>query len=144
MKIVVDTNIVFSALLNANSEIHEILLAPFGVFDFFSPELMMGELEKYSAKLSHLSKLSSSQMHEAKSRLFQCVTLISEDVISEISWQRSFDLTKDVDEKDTPFIALAIELGCPLWTGDKKLIEGVKLRGFDSVISTRDVMRLRM
>jgi predicted nucleic acid-binding protein len=140
VKVVVDTNIVFSALLNANSEIHEVLLNPTSLFEFYSPELMLEELEKYSSKLISLSKLSNSQMKEAKSRLLRCVTLISEEVISENSWLRAYELTKDVDENDTPFLALSIELNCPLWTGDKKLIEGVKLKGFDSVMNTRDIL----
>jgi predicted nucleic acid-binding protein len=66
--------------------------------------------------------------------------LISEDVISENSWIGAYELTKDVDENDTPFLALSIELNCPLWTGDKKLIEGVKVKGFDSVMNTRDIL----
>jgi len=35
-------------------------------------------------------------------------------------------LTKNVDEFDTPFVALSLELASPLWTGDKKLIKGLK------------------
>lgn len=37
----------------------------------------------------------------------------------------------DVDAKDTPFAALAIELDAPLWTGDKKLVLGLRKKGFD-------------
>jgi predicted nucleic acid-binding protein len=35
-----------------------------------------------------------------------------------------------IDVKDTPFVALAIELKLPIWTGDKKLKEGLKELGF--------------
>jgi predicted nucleic acid-binding protein len=102
VKIVVDTNIVFSARLNADTEIHEILLGPTDTFEFFSPELMMEELEKYTPKLVQLSKLSNEQIREAKSRLLHCVTLVSEETVSENSWRQAYNLTKDVDEDDTP------------------------------------------
>lgn len=46
----------------------------------------------------------------------------------------TYDLCKDVDIKDTPFVALAIELGPSLWTGDKKLKEGLKQKGFDNFL----------
>jgi predicted nucleic acid-binding protein len=45
--------------------------------------------------------------------------------------EKAYDLCKDVDIKDTPFIALSIELKRPLWTGDKKLKEGLRSKGFD-------------
>jgi len=40
-------------------------------------------------------------------------------------------LYKDVDEKDTPFVALSLELGFELWTRDQELIIGLKAKGFD-------------
>ena len=34
------------------------------------------------------------------------------------------------DIKDTPFVALSIDLAIPFWTGDKKLKDGLKQKGF--------------
>lgn len=36
-----------------------------------------------------------------------------------------------VDTKDTPFVALTIDLKIPLWTGDKKLKDSLKSKGFN-------------
>jgi predicted nucleic acid-binding protein len=36
-----------------------------------------------------------------------------------------------VDPKDTPFVALTIELDGRLWTGDKALVRGLRAQGFD-------------
>jgi len=123
VKIVVDTNIVFSALLNGDSSIHDILFNSHGVFNFYSPELLISELEKYSDKLIILSKLSPAEISEAKFRLFTTIHVVSEELIPEINWHEAYLLSKDVDEDDTPFIALAMQLNCPLWTGDKKTCE---------------------
>ena len=36
-----------------------------------------------------------------------------------------------VDEKDVPFVALTIQLGCELWTYDEPIREGLKQKGFN-------------
>jgi len=51
--------------------------------------------------------------------------------MSPASIQTAFELCHDVDEKDTPFVALAIELDAVLWSGDKELREGLIKKGFD-------------
>ncbi len=114
MRIVVDTNIVFSALLNANTILGEILLTLQDKFDFFAPELLRQELERYREKLGKASKLTDKQLNEASIRLLDRLTLVSEDLISELSWSKAHLLTKDVDEDDTPFVALSIELNAKL------------------------------
>lgn len=85
MRIVVDTNIVFSALLNANTTMGEILLTLQDKFDFFAPELLRQELERYREKLGKASKLTDKQLNEASIRLLDRLTLVSEDLISELS-----------------------------------------------------------
>ena len=136
MRIVVDTNIVFSALLNANTTMGEILLTLQDKFDFFAPELLRQELERYREKLGKASKLSDQQLNEASVRLLDRLTLVSEDLIGELSWMQAHQLTKDVDENDTPFIALSIELNARLWTGDKKLTAGILGKGSQIIITT--------
>lgn len=135
MRIVVDTNIVFSALLNANTILGEILLTLQDKFDFFAPELLRQELERYREKLGKASKLTDKQLNEASIRLLDRLTLVSEDLISELSWSKAHLLTKDVDEDDTPFVALSIELNAKLWTGDKKLTAGILGKGAEIVIT---------
>lgn len=44
----------------------------------------------------------------------------------------AFDLCKNVDPKDSPFLALSLHYNCPLWTGDKKLISGLQEIGFNN------------
>jgi len=35
----------------------------------------------------------------------------------------AYELAKEFDEKDTPFIALALKLNIPIWTRDKDMIK---------------------
>lgn len=68
---------------------------------------------------------------------------ISEDLINQNSWTKAVELTHDVDEDDTPFVALTIELNAVLWTGDKKLLNGLTNKGFKSIVSTQQLFSLR-
>ena len=45
---------------------------------------------------------------------------------------KAFDLCKDIDEKDIPFVAVTIELDGLFWTGDKELRNGLESKGFTS------------
>ena len=46
-------------------------------------------------------------------------------------WIQARRLCSDVDEKDTPFIALTIHLNARLWTEDAELKRGLRAKGFD-------------
>ena len=139
MKLVIDTNIVFSTLLNPHSAIGEILMNIQDEFAFFAPELLKDELKKYAPKITAYSKLDSKTLTEIKELILSAIICISEESISEQSWIEAFALTKDIDEDDTPFIALAIELKAKLWTGDKTLSNGLSKKGSSLTISTTEL-----
>jgi predicted nucleic acid-binding protein len=143
VNIIVDTNIVFSAILNANGKIGGLLLNSPKSFSFYSPEFMIEEVNRYSDKLLKASKLKKSELLESKFRIFSSIEFISEEVISNNTWIKAFLLTKDIDEDDTPFVALTLEIDGILWTGDKKLISGLKLKDFKTVCSTDELFNLR-
>ncbi|MBI5195533.1 MAG: hypothetical protein HZA10_04330 [Nitrospirae bacterium] len=48
-----------------------------------------------------------------------------------------------MDEKDTPFIALSIFLDAYFLTGDKKLFDGLKNKGFEKVMSVKKLEKLQ-
>ena len=56
MKIVVDTNIVFSAILNSNGKIGDLLLNSGKYIDFYSSEYLRYEIENHDEKLSKISR----------------------------------------------------------------------------------------
>jgi predicted nucleic acid-binding protein len=59
------------------------------------------------------------------------IDFVSIDHISSESRQKAYELCFDVDLKDTPCIALSIDLKPPLWTGDNKLKKGLSRNGFE-------------
>ena len=44
---------------------------------------------------------------------------------------KAFRFCKDVDENDTAFVALTLELNALLWTKDDELKSGLRRKGFD-------------
>ena len=86
MNVVVDTNIVFSTLLNPHSAVGEILMNIQDQFTFFAPTLLKEELKRYAPKISAYSKLSQFDLDEVESLPFSTITFVSEDLISEPSW----------------------------------------------------------
>lgn len=143
MNLVVDTNIVFSTLLNPHSAIEEILMNIQDDFTFFAPELLKEELRRYAPKIVTYSKLDQKSLSDLKELVLSTITFVSEELISEQSWIEAFALAKDIDEDDTPFIALSIELNAKLWTGDKVLYNGLIKKEADIIITTADLKKLR-
>lgn len=62
MKIVVDTNIVFSAILNSSSKISQLIICGNPFFEFYSIHLLKEEIQIHREKLIQISGLSSHQV----------------------------------------------------------------------------------
>ena len=90
---------------------------------------ILDELEKHKFKIMKLSGFDESEINFLQRQIFRKVDLIDLEIIKEKTWEEAIFLTYDVDEFDTPFIALALELKSVLWTGDKKLINGLSKEG---------------
>jgi predicted nucleic acid-binding protein len=127
---VVDTNLVFSALLPKASKIRDVLLDD--KFTFYAPNFLVSELYRHKEKLISYSKLEESEFYLFFNGIMEKIQFISIDFISTESRVMAYNLCKDVDMKDIPFISLAIELKIPIWSGDKKLKKGLTEKGFNN------------
>jgi len=142
MRVVIDTNIIFSALISSGSIIPEIIIAPYGNFRFYTSEYLFDELEEHKIKLQKASKLTENEIDRAKIKLFKYISIISLDIIQQEIWQVAEALTFDIDPDDISFVALSIFLDAYLWTGDKTLYNGLQNKGFDKVILTSTMRKM--
>lgn len=142
MKIVVDTNIIFSGLLNTTGTIGELLINSKNSFEFYSCSYMRFEIQKHWEKLKKISKLSDQQLTDVQFHLFSRLKFVNEDLIPEAIWEKALKLTNEIDIDDTDFVALTIYLKGSLWTGDKELYHGLKKRKFKKVFNTLDLSNL--
>ncbi|MDR1416002.1 MAG: putative toxin-antitoxin system toxin component, PIN family [Prevotellaceae bacterium] len=142
MKIVVDTNIVFSALLNTNSRIGRLLLDARDKIEFYSCKYLQKEIYRHIDKIRQYSGLNSDDLFElislTKSRIF----FIDENLLPAPTIAKAQAWVSDVDFDDFAFVALAIHLNALLWTGDKKLVGGLLQKGYSHLITTTDLWRI--
>jgi predicted nucleic acid-binding protein len=130
MKVVIDSNKIFSALISENGSISQLLSSE--NFSFIAPNFTFLEIFKYKEKIIKYSNKTEPEVLRLLNLILLEISFFNENSISKKSIQTAFDLCKDIDPLDTPFVALSIDLDAPLWTGDKKLIKGLKAKGFDN------------
>lgn len=129
--IVLDTNILFSALVGQNSRLRETLLAEPGLL-LFSPRFVFVELFKHKERIIAATQLPEEDLLDALNALLTRIHFIDEFTIPVGVWLEARRLCLGIDEKDTPFVALTIHLDGRLWTEDDDLKEGLRARGFDA------------
>jgi len=81
VKIIVDTNIVFSAILNSGSRIGKILLHSKGHFQFFTSNFLRKEIQKHRSKLLKLTNLTEDELTELETLITQNITFIDERLL---------------------------------------------------------------
>jgi predicted nucleic acid-binding protein len=143
LKILLDTNILFSAIIKSDGIIAELILSnKLPQISFYGCYFSYIELFKYKEKMLNASKLKEVDFLEIMYAIIKRVTFLNEDAISTKNIEKAFKLTKDVDEKDTIFVAMCLHLNCTLWTGDKQLINGLKQKKYEEIITTNDLINI--
>ena len=142
MIIIVDTNIVFSAILNSTSRIGKVLLNSGNHFQFYTCNFLKSELFNHRNKIQKLTGLSASETEELEDLVTTNIKFINERIIPAKTVLQSEKLIADIDPGDIPFLALTIQMKGRLWTGDKKLIEGLKAKSFYDCITTQEISKL--
>lgn len=143
MKIVVDTNIIFSTLLNSNSTIGDLLFNSDKNFEFYSCNYMRFEIKKHWERLKKISKLSEEQLQVSYTQVLTKIKFVNEEIIPVETWLASEEITKGIDIDDTDFVALTKFLKATLWTGDKVLYKSLKKIGFKKILNTTEILALR-
>jgi predicted nucleic acid-binding protein len=128
--IVIDTNIIISALISGSRKVRYLLVK--GDLQFISPKFVMVELFKHAPKIQKATKLSKDDVLELLSFIVNRIKFYEEDLISTGSWVEAMRLCRGVDEKDLPYLALALEFEAKLWTDDNELKLGLEKKGYDN------------
>lgn len=142
-KIVVDTNIVFSALLSTESNIGDLIMNSDEVFTFYAAQYLRQEIENHKDKLIGISNLSEQELEESKFQVFNKIHFLAEEQIPFKIWHQSANYVRDVDMDDIAFVAMSEYLDVKLWSGDKQLIKGLRSKGFTRCISTQELLEWR-
>jgi len=139
MRIIVDTNIVFSALLNSNSRIGRILLDSRDKFQFYSCKYLQKEIHRHIEKNRNYSGLNNDNLSELIALIESRIFFMEEELLPATIITEAKEWVTDIDFDDFAFVAMANHLDAWLWTGDKKLLVGMRKKGFYRIISTTDL-----
>lgn len=135
MNIVLDANILFSALIK-NSKTRELIIKYEDFFLF--PSYIFIEMEKHKSELLIKSKMQENEFNCLLQILLKRVIIIPNEKL--IPYRKeAYDIIKDIDPNDAIFIASALAYSNSfLWTDDKKL----KKQNRVNILETKDMIRL--
>jgi predicted nucleic acid-binding protein len=128
--VVVDANIAFKALVSQRGDLRD-RLDPNANAKFCTPAYLFVELFKHKARLARATGLGEDDLLQALHALVSRLEFVNEANISLGLWMEAHRLCKDVDEKDTPYVALTLHLDGQLWTEDSELKHALRAKGFD-------------
>ena len=92
MKVVVDTNIVFSAILNSDGKIGDLLLNSKRIIKFYTAEYLRYEIRNQYDKLSKISKQPIDKIADTEYFVTKEIDFLSEEQISEANWKTGYRL----------------------------------------------------
>ncbi|MBN2819889.1 MAG: hypothetical protein JXP36_13005 [Bacteroidales bacterium] len=139
MKIIIDSNIVFSAILNSQGKIGQLIINGSKFFKFFTVGLLKEEIEEHKDKILSISGFTNQQFRQSFQSITNRITFVDEILISDKDLNKAIGLVAEIDENDALFVALTNHLNGKLWTGDKKLTSGLKKKGFSKTISSNEL-----
>jgi predicted nucleic acid-binding protein len=139
MRIVVDTNIAFSAILNTNSKIARIILQPKSRLNFYSTEQLIDEIVEHKQKIKKISNYTDHELNRVISLITNRIRFINVRLIHKEAYESAESLTRDIDIDDTEFIALTKHIKGKFWSGDKELQNGLRKKGWNNFISTEEL-----
>ena len=117
MRLVIDSSVVFTIVIAGDRSKAFKIIRDYDLTLYF-PEDGLLEFKKHKDKLKRHSKEFELKSFLAFSLIHVIPSEIYEDKIPE-----AYNIAKQFDKKDTPFIALALKLNIPIWTNDRKMIE---------------------
>ena len=132
--VVVDTNILFSALRAKDSLTRKKLLTSLEHM-FYTPNFLITELFKHRDRILRKSSAREEEVYEFLNKILHKVHFVNEEAIGTGNYIQAYRLCKEVDESDSPFVALALELNAKLWTRDQPLVDTLTRKGFSSFLT---------
>ena len=139
MKIVVDSNIVFSAILNSQSQIGQLIIDGSNYFEFYSIGLLKEEILNHKRKIIQITKFSEDHFTEIYNLILSKISFIDDILLNNNEILGALKLVSDIDENDTLFVALNNFLEAKLWTGDRKLTLGLAKKNYKNTITTNEL-----
>lgn len=132
MDLVVDANVLFSALIK-DSFAYNLLFS--GSFHLFTPEYIFTELEKHKEEILEKTERTTEEFFRLLETLKRRIVIVPLEELTPYVGEAE-KLTPDPE--DMAYFALALKLNCAIWSNDKKLKEQDKIK----VYSTHELTKI--
>ena len=135
MNVVIDSNILFSALIK--DSITRKLILEYDEF-FLFPEYIFEEMEKHKEELFKKSRMNIEDFNKLLQLLLQKVVIVPNEVLYSRR-KEAVEIIKDIDPNDAIFLACALAYpDTILWSEDKRLKMQTKIK----VLNTKEIKEL--
>jgi predicted nucleic acid-binding protein len=132
MRLVIDANIVLSCLVSGG--LAELMFSPH--LELAAPELLFDEIRKHKEEIIVKSRLSDAEVELLLTLIEKQVSVFPKYTFEHLMPKAEKLLGKHV--KDSPYIALALYLECPLWSYEKRF---EKVKGVE-IVNSSDVRNM--
>lgn len=131
MELVIDANIIMSALISIGGKTRDLLFSD--SLKLFAPEFLLKECEKHKQEIASKAGLPEKALMLAVSLMSSRISFIP---FSE--FKQYLPTAKEIspDPNDTEYFALALKLDCAVWSEDKRL----KRQDSVKVVSTSELL----
>tara|TARA_Y100000310_G_scaffold332587_1_gene408467 strand:+ start:158 stop:574 length:417 start_codon:yes stop_codon:yes gene_type:complete len=133
MKIILDSNILFSALIK--DSITRKLILEYEEF-FLFPEFIFEELTKYKLVLVKKSKMNEEDFNKLMNLILTKVLIVPNELLLPFK-EEALDIIKDIDLNDVIFIACGLAYrNSIIWSDDKKLKKQNRIK----ILNTKEMI----
>lgn len=117
MRLVIDANVLFSALIKDSFTARLIFEES---LELYSASFVVDEFMKYEDLLLRKTHRTREEFITVLHQLHEIISVVREEGYSAFM-ERAIEISPD--ERDASYFALALRLGCGIWSNDKKLQE---------------------
>lgn len=107
----------------------------------YAPTYLKGEIKKHFHKIVGRSKLTEAELRLSLNVVYSHIIFIEDAILPFENYISALRWVKDIDSDDVTFVALTEFLDETLWTGDTRLYNGLKAKGFTRVVNFNDLKR---
>ena len=135
MKIILDSNILFSALIK-DSKTRRIILEYEGFYLF--PQYIFEEMKNHIEELLKKSRLSKQEFDTLLAIILKKVAIVPNESLLPFR-NKALEIVKDIDKDDVLFVACALAYpDSIIWSNDKKL----KRQKIIKVLDTEEILKI--
>jgi len=132
MKIIIDANILFSALIK-DSFTAEMMFNE--NLELLAPSFLIEEFMKYQKLILKKTKREKEDFVKTLHIFKEIIQIIDPREYSNLMEQAK-EISPDID--DVVYFAMALKFNCPIWSNDKRL----KNQDYIKIISTKDLAQI--